>query len=157
MTTPEDRLTAAGYALPEAAAPVAAYLPARRAGGLLYISGQLPLVGGRIVTGTMGTPGGPSVEDAADAARAAGLMALAQAKAALDGHLSRIRGVVRLGGFVAATVDFADHPKVINGASDLMLTAFGDSGRHARAAVGCASLPLGALVEVEALFDVDQS
>lgn len=160
--TIEHRLTDAGFILPEPAAPVASYLPTRRVGQQMIVSGQLSIKDGALITGHLGTDaeqGGSgilSVEEGAAAAAACGLMLLAQVRAALGGELDRLKGCLRLGGFVAATASFTDHPKVINGASDLMLTALGEEGRHARAAVGVASLPLGAAVEVEGLFLIQE-
>lgn len=149
----EQRLRDAGIALPPAAAPVAAYVPAVRSGAMLYLSGQLPMRDGTpAVKGILGA--GVTLEQGAEAARLAALNLLAQAKLALDGDLDRICRLVKLTGFVAATPDFTDHPKVVNGASELMITALGPAGRHARSAVGVASLPLGAAVEVEAIFEI---
>lgn len=149
----EQRLRDAGIALPPAAAPVAAYVPAVRSGALLYLSGQLPMRDGTpAIKGILGA--GVTLEQGAEAARICALNLLAQAKLALDGDLDRVGRLVKLTGFVAATPDFTDHPKVVNGASELMITALGPAGRHARSAVGVASLPLGAAVEVEAIFEV---
>ena len=149
MSTIEQRLADAGLSLPQPAAPVASYLPAVEHNGLLTVSGQLPFMDGELVTGRMGE--GAEVARGQAAARACGLMLLAQAKAAL-GSLDRIERVIRLGVFVSSTADFIDQAQVANGASDLMRTVFGEAGRHARAAVGVPVLPLGALVEVDALF-----
>jgi enamine deaminase RidA (YjgF/YER057c/UK114 family) len=151
MSDIEQRLQKAGIDLPEPAAPVASYVPVREHGGLLYVSGQLSMRHGEIIRGTMGAADGPTLDDGIAAARACGVMVLAQLKAALGG-LDRIGGCIRLSGFVASTPDFFDQPKIMNGASDLMQIALGDDGRHARAAVGVASLPLGALVEVDGIF-----
>jgi enamine deaminase RidA (YjgF/YER057c/UK114 family) len=149
----EQRLLEAGITLPPAAAPVAAYVPAVLSGQMLYISGQLPMQNGApAVRGILGA--GVTLEQGAEAARICALNILAQAKMACDGDLDRIRRLVKLTGFVAAAPDFADHPKVVNGASELMITALGPAGRHARSAVGVASLPLGAAVEVEAIFEL---
>lgn len=147
----EARLAELGITLPEPAAPVAAYVPVVIAGGLAHVSGQLPFIDGRLVTGRLGED--VSVEDGAAAARACGLMILAQLKAAL-GSLDRVERVVKLGAFVNSAGDFTDHPKVANGASELMADVFGDAGRHARAAVGVPALPLGAAVEVDAIIAV---
>lgn len=153
------RLEEMGLTLPEPAAPVASYVPAKIVGELIYISGQLPFADGKVIEGCLG--GSPassvrelSVEEGAAAARACGIMLLAQAKAALGGDIDRIEECVRLGGFVASTPDFRDHPKVINGASDLMLEVMNDDGKHTRAAVGVPSLPLGAAVEIDAIFRI---
>src|SRR3569833_1229018 len=127
--TIEARHAELGIVLPEPAAPVAAYVPVVIAGGLAHISGQLPFIGGKLVTGRLGED--VSLEDGAAAARACGLMILAQAKAAL-GSLDRVERVVKLGAFVNSTASFTAQPKVANGASELMVEVFGDAGRHAR-------------------------
>lgn len=147
----DARLAELGIALPMPAAPVAAYVPAVEAAGLLHISGQLPFVDGKLVTGRLGED--VSLEQGYAAARACGLMILAQAKAAL-GSLDRIERVVKLGAFINSTADFTDQPKVANGASELMAEVFGAAGRHARSAVGVPVLPLGAAVEVDAILAV---
>jgi enamine deaminase RidA (YjgF/YER057c/UK114 family) len=153
MSAIEQRLAERGLDLPPAAAPAANYVPYMISGSLLFISGQLPMQGGGVaVRGRLG--GGVSIEQGQAAARLCGLNLLAQAKAASGGDLDRVRRCVKLGGFVACTPEFVDHPKVINGASDLMVEAMGESGRHARFAVGCSSLPLDAAVEVEAIFEL---
>ncbi|WP_018075571.1 RidA family protein [Novosphingobium nitrogenifigens] len=144
-----DKLAEAGLVLPKAAAPVAAYVPTVEAGGLLHVSGQLPFIDGKLVTGRLGE--NVSVEDGYAAAQACGLMLLAQVKAAV-GSLDRVARVVKLGAFVSSTADFTDQPKVANGVSELMVKAFGDAGTHARSAVGVPVLPLGAAVEVDAVF-----
>ena len=143
------RLADMGIELPPAAAPVASYVPVVVQGNLAFVSGQLPFVEGKLVTGKLGSDLG--LERGIQAARACGLMILAQLEAA--DLLDRVARVVKLGGFVACTPDFTDQPKVANGASDLMVEVFGDAGRHARAAVGAPSLPRGAAVEVEAVFE----
>ena len=147
----DAKLAELGIVLPEPAAPVAAYVPAVEAGGLLHVSGQLPFIDGVLVTGRLGED--VEIGDGYDAARACGLMLLAQAKAAL-GSLDRVVRVVKLGAFVNSTGDFTDQPKVANGASELMVQVFGDAGKHARSAVGVPALPLGAAVEVDAIFAV---
>jgi enamine deaminase RidA (YjgF/YER057c/UK114 family) len=144
----EAKLAELGLTLPEAAAPVAAYLPVVVAGGLAHVSGQLPFVSGKLVTGRLGED--VSLEAGVEAAQACGLMILAQLKAAL-GSLSRIERVVKLGAFVNSAADFTDQPKVANGASELMGNVFGEAGRHARSAVGVPVLPLGAAVEIDAI------
>jgi len=152
MTVSIDaRLAELGLELPQAAAPVAAYVPTVLAGGLLHVSGQLPFIDGALVTGRLGED--VSLEQGAAAAKACALMLLAQAKAAL-GSLDRIEQVVKLGAFINSTGDFTDQPKVANGASELMQAVFGDAGRHARSAVGVPVLPLGAAVEIDAIFAV---
>lgn len=150
--TPEARLAAAGYTLPTAAAPVAAYVSAVEAGGMLYISGQISFAeDGSIITGTVGDD--LDTEAGKVAAVRCGLMLIAQMKAAL-GDLSRVGRVVKLGAFVNSTADYTAQPEVANGASDLMLLAFGDAGRHARAAVSAPSLPRGAAVEIDAVVAI---
>ncbi len=151
--TAAQRLAKLGLTLPKPVAPVANYVPYVQTGNLLVISGQVSLTGdGEFITGQLGAD--VSLERGVEAAVACGLNILAQAHAALEGDLERITRCVRLGGFVNATADFTDHPKVINGASDLMVAVLGDKGRHARFAVGAPSLPLGAAVEVDAMFEV---
>ncbi len=150
--TVEDRLKALGFELPEAPQPLANYVPSYLSGDQLFISGQISKgADGAVITGTLGA--GISIERGQEAARASALSILAQAKAAL-GSLERIERVIRLTGYVAATADFRDHPQVINGASDLLVAVLGDAGRHTRAAVGVASLPLGAAVEIDAIMKV---
>lgn len=149
----EARLAGLGITLPEAAVPVAAYVPVVVSGNLAYVSGQLPFVDGQLVTGRLGED--VALEDGVAAARACGLMILAQLHGA-GIALDAISRVVKLGGFVNCTGDFTDQPKVINGASQLMLDIFGEAGRHARAAVGVPSLPLGAAVEVDAIVEIAQ-
>jgi len=139
--------------LPNAASPMANYVPAVRAGNLLFVSGQICQWNGeRRYVGKLGAE--VNLEDGKAAARLCGLNLLAQARRALDGDLDRILRVVRLGGFVNAVPGFTEQPQVVNGASDLMVEVFGDAGRHARAAVGVGSLPGGVAVEVEAVFEV---
>jgi len=145
------RLAELGIELPKPPAPVASYVPAILSGPLLFISGQVSTENGKLIAGKLG--GGTDVETGQRAARACALNLIAQAQAAL-GDLDRIHACVKLTGFVNSTPEFVDHPKVINGASDLMVEVFGDSGKHARAAVGASSLPLGAAVEVEAIFEI---
>jgi len=147
----EARLAELGLELPEAAAPVASYVPVVVSGGLAHVSGQLPFVDGALVTGRLGED--VSLEEGIAAARACGLMILAQLQAAL-GSLGRVERVVKLGVFVNSACEFTDQPKVANGASELMVTVFGDTGRHARSAVGVPVLPLGAAVEVDAIVAV---
>ena len=145
------RLAELGLTLPEAAAPVAAYVPVVVAGGLAHVSGQLPFVAGKLIRGRLGED--VSLEEGYAAARACGLMLIAQLKAAL-GSLDRVERVVKLGGYVNSAADFTDQPKVVNGASELMVAVFGDAGMHARSAVGVPALPLGAAVEVDAIVAV---
>jgi enamine deaminase RidA (YjgF/YER057c/UK114 family) len=149
----DDRLQALGVTLPTPVAPVANYVPFVRSGALVFISGQISIGPEGLVKGRLGDD--MTVEDGARAARLCAINLVAQMKAACDGDLDRVRRVVRLGGFVAGTADFKDQPKVVNGASDFMVEVFGDKGRHARAAVGAPSLPLGAAVEVDAIVEID--
>ena len=148
----DARLAALGLTLPQAAAPVAAYVPVVIAGGIAHVSGQLPFIGGKLVTGRLGED--VSLDEGAAAAQACALMILAQLKAAL-GSLSRVERIVKLGAFVCSTGSFTDQPKVANGASELMAAVFGDAGKHARSAVGVPVLPLGAAVEVDAIVAVN--
>jgi len=149
----DARLIELGIDLPEAAAPAANYVPYVATGNLVFISGQITLWNGDLMyKGRLGE--NLSLDDGLAAARLCCLNLIAQLKAACDGDLDRVSGCVRLGGFVNCTPDFTDHPKVINGASDLMVEVFGEAGKHARAAVGCSSLPLGVAVEVDGLFEI---
>lgn len=153
-TDPESTLARLGFTLPSPAKPVAAYVPTRVSGSLLYIAGQIPMKDGQLLfKGSI--PGTVSIEQGVECAKQCALNGLAAAKAAL-GSLNRVKQVVRLGVFVASEPGFYDQPRIANGASELMLTAFGEAGRHARAAVGSIALPLGAPVEVEFLFEITQ-
>ena len=147
----EARLAELGLTLPEAAAPVAAYVPVVEAGGMAYVSGQVSFVGGTLIKGRLGED--LTLEQGIEAAQGCGQMILAQLKAAL-GSLDRVERVVKLGAFVNSTGDFTDQPKVANGASELMVAVFGEAGKHARAAVGVPTLPLGCAVEVDAIVAV---
>ncbi|WP_407154597.1 RidA family protein [Bradyrhizobium sp. STM 3557] len=151
--TVEQNLAAQGIVLPAPKAPVANYVPFVRSGNLLFVSGQVcfDAEGKLIAKGKLGA--GLSVEQGAAAARGCGINLLAQVKAAI-GDLDKVVRVVRLGGFVNSAPDFLDGPKVLNGASDLMVAVFGDKGRHARTTVGVAALPSDAAVEVEGVFEV---
>ena len=149
--TIEARLTELGLTLPAPAAPVASYVPAVEAGGMLYISGQLPFLDGVLMTGKLGDA--HSLENGQAAAKACALMLIAQMKKAL-GSLDRVERIVKLGVFCASTPDFTDQPKVANGASDLMEAVFGDAGKHARSAVSVPVLPLDAMVEIDAVVMV---
>jgi enamine deaminase RidA (YjgF/YER057c/UK114 family) len=133
---------------------VAAYLPAVRVGDLVFLSGQIPLQDGRLVARGP-VPSAVSPQQARGAARTCALNALAVLAASLDGDLDRVRRIVRVGVFVASDPGFSDQPQVANGASDLLVEIFGDSGRHARAAVGSVALPLGATVELEMVAQVE--
>jgi enamine deaminase RidA (YjgF/YER057c/UK114 family) len=147
----DNRLAELGITLPQAAAPVAAYVPAVEQGGLLHISGQVSFAeDGNLILGRLGED--MNLERGTEAARRCGIMLLAQMKAAL-GSLDRVERIVKLGVFVNSAPTFTDQPKVANGASELMQEVFGDAGRHARSAVG-AILPLGVAVEVDAIVAV---
>jgi enamine deaminase RidA (YjgF/YER057c/UK114 family) len=147
------RLAELGITLPAVKPPVANYVPAVVSGNMVYVSGQLPIdAEGVLKKGHLGKD--VTIDDGAAAARICALNIIAQVNAVLGGDLGRVVRCVRLGGFVASTPDFTDHPKVVNGASDMIVNVFGDKGRHARAAVGVPSLPLGACVEVDAVFEV---
>ncbi|HEY9839367.1 MAG: RidA family protein [Candidatus Sericytochromatia bacterium] len=151
----DARLQELGLSLPTPPKPVAAYVPAVLHNGLLYISGQLPMVDGQLsCTGHVGQDVG--LEAAQAAARVCTLNALSIARDVL-GDLDRIVRVVKVGGFVSSTPDFTDHPKVINGCSELLGKIFGDAGRHARAAVGVSALPLNAAVEIEFVMAVAEA
>jgi enamine deaminase RidA (YjgF/YER057c/UK114 family) len=152
MPTPEERLQQLGVSLPAPAVPVAAYVPTVRTGDLVYVSGQVPTADGKPThLGHLGDD--VDLEDGRAAARTCAINLIAALKAEL-GELSRVRRVVKVTGFVASAPGFTDHPKVINAASELLGEAFGEAGRHARAAVGVAALPLGVPVEVEAIVEV---
>jgi enamine deaminase RidA (YjgF/YER057c/UK114 family) len=148
-----ERLRELNLTLPPVAKPVAAYVPTMTAGDLVYVSGQLPLVEGRL-TCQGAVPSAVSVEQAQLAARQCALNGLAALGEAIGGDWSRLRQVVRIGVFVACEADFTDQPKVANGASELLAAVLGDRGRHARAAVGAPALPLGATVEVEMIAQI---
>ena len=148
------RLQSLGLTLPTAQPPVATYVPYVVTGNLVVVSGQLPMVAGKL--GWQGKLGQDvSHEDGMAAARQCLLNVLAHLHTACDGDLDRVARVVRLGGFIACAPGFVAHPAVMNGASDLAVEIFGDAGRHARATVGVASLPLDAPVEVEGMFEID--
>jgi len=148
----DDRLAALGIALDAPPAPAANYVPLRRAGNLLFVSGQISADAGGVITGKLGAD--LDVEAGQRAARAAAVAILAQIKAGAGVQLERVAGVVRLMVLVNATPDFVQHHLVANGASDLFVEIFGQAGRHARAAFGVASLPLGAAVEIEAVVEL---
>ena len=153
-TQADARLSELGIVLPAAPPPVASYVPVRIEGRSAVVSGQLPFEDGRL-RATGAVPEAVSVEDATACARIAAISAIAAVREAL-GSLDRVAGVVRVGVFVQAGAGFGDHPKVANGASELFAAVFGEAGRHARAAVGCSSLPLDAPVEVEVLFALSE-
>ena len=148
------RLAELGIALPTPAKPVANYVPWVRTGNLVFISGQGAMSDGKILyQGRL--PDTISHEDALKSARLCAINVVAQLRDACGGDLDRVKRIVKLVGFVNAAVDYADHPKIINGASDLMVEIFGDKGRHARSAVGSVSLPFNISVEVEAVVEVE--
>lgn len=153
MSSIEKRLSDMGIVIPEPAAPVASYVGHVVHNCIVTVSGQLPLANGALSqTGLLGA--GVSIEEGAAAAQVCAINILAQIKVACGGDLERIVRCIRLGGFVASTSDFTDHPKVVNGASDFIGEVLGERGEHARAAVGVAALPLNASVEVEATFAI---
>ena len=140
--------------LPEAKPPVGSYVATKITGNLLFISGQISIAeNGELIKGKIGKE--LSTEQGYDAAKRCGLSIVAQAKVACDGDLSKIKSCIKLTGFVNSTEDFTEQPKVINGASDLIATIFGDAGMHTRAAVSTNSLPLGVSVEVDAIFELN--
>ena len=150
----DKRLAELGITLPVAAKPVANYVPWVRTGNLVFISGQGPVEDGKVLyPGCLGVD--VSLEDGIKSARLSGINVLAQLKDACSGDLDRVKRVVKLLGFVNASPSFRDHPKIINGASDLMVEVFGDKGRHARSAVASPSLPMGISTEVEAIIEVE--
>lgn len=149
----EQRLAELGIELPEATRAVGNYVPTLITGNYLYLSGQITMLNGELkYIGRLGE--NLSVEDGMAAARLCGLNMIAQVKEALDGDLDRVKQVIKLGGFVNGTPEFTDQPKVLNGASDLMVEVFGEAGKHTRSAVGVASLPLGISVEVDGIFEI---
>ena len=149
----EARLRELGVTLPPAPSPVANYLPYVRTGNLVFIAGQIPIADGDIVyKGALGAE--LSIQDGAAAARLCALNIIAQVGAACEGDLDRVVRCVKLGGYVNATPDFVDHPKVVNGASELIVEIFGEAGRHVRIALGASNLPLGVAVEIDAVFEI---
>ena len=152
MTTIETRLTELGVTLPDAPAPAANYVPFVVTGRQVWVSGQISQGPDGLMIGKLGD--GIDVTVGAAAARACAISLLAQLKKACDGDLDRLVRVIKLVGMVNCTPDFTDQPKVINGASDFLVAALGDKGRHARSAVGVASLPMGVMVEIEAVFEI---
>lgn len=146
------RLADLGVTLPDAPAPAANYVPYVKVGGTVYVSGQISAGPDGMIIGKLGDTMG--VEAGAAAARSCAISLLAQVKAACDGDIERLVRVVKLTGFVNSTPDFGDQPKVINGASDFLIEALGEAGRHSRSAVSAASLPFGVAVEIEGIFEV---
>lgn len=152
MSVIETKLAELGVTLPDAPAPAANYVPYVVAGDLVYVSGQISANADGMVKGKLGE--NMTAEEGAQAAKSCAISLLAQLKAACGGDIDRLVRVVKLVGFVNSTPDFGDQPKVINGASDFMVAALGDKGRHARSAVSAASLPFGVAVEIEAIFQI---
>ena len=154
MSTPEQKLTELGLTLPEPSAPVANYVPYVVSGDLVFLSGQISKIGDNAIGGRLGED--LTVEQGQEAAKLSALNLLAQMKAACGGDLSRVKRIVKLGGFVQAlpTATGADIPKVVNGCSDIMVAVFGDAGRHARFAVSAPSLPLDVAVEIDAIVEI---
>ena len=150
----DARLKDLGITIPDAPAPAANYVPYTVSGNLVFVSGQVPFVDGKLTaTERIGEDATP--EDGYEQARICAINLIAQVKAACGGDLDRVTRVVKLGGFVASADDFNGQPGVINGASDLMVEVFGDAGRHARFAVGTNALPLGCIVEIDGVFEID--
>ena len=150
----EKKINELGIKLPKAADPVGSYVATKILGKILYISGQISIdENGELIKGKVGKD--LTTEQGYEAARRCGLSLVAQAKAACDGDLSKIKSCIKLTGFVNSTDNFIEQPKVINGASDLIASIFGDAGMHTRAAVSTNSLPLGVSVEVDAIFELD--
>ena len=153
MPNVEQKLTQLGLVLPETPKPVAAYIPAKQAGNLIFTAGQLPMVNGELISkGLLGQD--VEIEEANKAARICTLNALAAIKGVV-GDLDRIKQIVRVVGYVASVPTFTQQPAVVNGASELLLEIFGESGKHARSAVGMAVLPLNASVEIELIVEVE--
>lgn len=148
----EQRLAELGVTLPEAPAPAANYVPWVVSGDLVFVSGQISMQDGAFITGKLGND--MDVAEGAAAARTCAIGLLAQVKAACGGDLDRLVRVVKLTAFVNSTADFGDQPKVVNGASDFLVEALGDAGRHSRSAVSAASLPFGVAVEIEGIFQI---
>ena len=149
----ETRLAELGVTLVDAPAPAANYVPFVRQGNTLYVSGQISMADGAMIVGKLGVD--TDVAAGAAAARTCAINLLSQVKAGCDGDLDRLKRVVKLTGFVNSAPDFLDHPKVVNGASDFLVEALGEAGRHARSAVGVAALPFGVAVEIEGIFEIE--
>lgn len=152
MSTIETKLAELGVTLPDAPAPAANYVPFVQSGNLVHVSGQISNGPDGLIKGRLGDS--MSVDDGAKAAKTCAIALLAQLKAACGGDIDRLVRVVKLNAFVASAPDFHDQPKVVNGASDFLVEALGDIGRHARSAVGVAALPLGVAVEIDAVFEI---
>lgn len=153
MINLQEKLKELGHDLPQASNAYASYVPYVISGSQLYVAGQIPFLNGEAMhQGILGKD--VTLEQGQDAAVACGLNILAQVNAAIGGDWSRVKRCVKMGGFVACTPDFTDHPKVINGASELMTAVMGDAGQHARFAVGAPCLPLNVAVEIDAIFEI---
>ncbi len=153
MGTIDARFSELGIVLPRQPPPAGAYVPHVVVGGVLFVSGQLPMLDGEIkYTGRVGAE--VAIDTGYAAARLCGLNLLAHVREACGGNLDQVVRVVKLSGFVQCSADFTDHPKVVNGASELMMEIFGEAGRHARIAIGAPSLPLNAAVEVDGIFQI---
>ena len=148
-----DRLAELGIELPSPNAPAANYVPFVQVGNTLYVSGQISMGPDGLVTGKVGAD--LTVEEGAAAAKLCALSLLAQVNVACGGDINKLKRVVKLTGFVNSTPDFTDQPKVVNGASDFLVEALGDAGRHARSAVSAGALPLGVAVEIEGIFELE--
>ena len=149
----ENKLKELKIQIPEAPAPVGAYVAFKIIGNLLYISGQLPIgPNGEMIKGKIGKD--LSLEDGQKASRYCAINILSQVKKSLNGDLAKVKNCIKITGFVNSTEDFKDQPKVINPASETLSTVFGDNGKHARAAISTNSLPLGAAVEIDAIFEI---
>ncbi|WP_340108327.1 RidA family protein [Pikeienuella sp. HZG-20] len=148
----DARLAELGIKIADAPAPAANYVPTVRSGNLVFISGQVSSKDGALIIGKLGET--MTAEEGAAAARTCGISLISQMKAACGGDLDRVARVVKLTGFVNSAPDFPDHPKVVNGCSDLLVEVFGDKGRHARSAVGMGNLPFGVAVEIEAIIEI---
>tara|TARA_B000000609_G_scaffold139995_1_gene117935 strand:- start:499 stop:960 length:462 start_codon:yes stop_codon:yes gene_type:complete len=150
----EEKIKELKIVLPEAKAPVGSYIAAKKVGNLLFISGQISInSNGELIKGKIGKD--LSLEDGYNAAKNCGLSIISQVKKACDDDLSKVKSCIKLTGFVNSTDDFIDQPKIINGASDLIASVFGEAGMHTRAAVSTNSLPLGVAVEVDAIFELN--
>ena len=150
----EEKIKELRIVLPEAKAPVGSYIATKKVGNLLFISGQISInSNGELIKGKIGKD--LSLEDGYNAAKNCGLSIISQVKKACDGDLSKVKSCIKLTGFVNSTDDFIDQPKIINGASDLIASVFGEAGMHTRAAVSTNSLPLGVAVEVDAIFELN--
>lgn len=150
----DQKLKSLGYELPKAAPPAASYIPYVVSCNLVFVAGQIPFLNGQTMhQGKLGET--MNIEQGVEAAKACALNILAQVNAAVGGDWSKVKRCVKLGGFVSCVPEFTDHPKVINGASELIVAVMGDAGKHARFAVGAPNLPLGCAVEIDAVFEID--